>query len=153
MLYEKSQQLKVNTLSKVFDKVLNKPQDYLSCFAMILRGYTGTFDTCQTESSIHYNHLIWCFGSFFHFPNSNVPDNKCHKQKRHMLFFRCIKVVTIVLACVYAIACLKWRRLGITVILFLDCSVKNKMTKCPKNLTKCPILGPLWFKCKQNCTF
>ena len=33
------------------------------------------------------------FLTFLHFLDSNVPDNKCHKQKWCMLFFTCIKLV------------------------------------------------------------
>ena len=32
------------------------------------------------------------FLSFFHFLHPNVPDNKCHKQKWHVLFFTHIKL-------------------------------------------------------------
>ena len=39
-----------------------------------------------------------------------VLDNKCHKQKWRVLFFTCIKLVARVLACVSAIARIKWRR-------------------------------------------
>ena len=37
---------------------------------------------------------------FFHLLYSNVPDNKCHKQKWFILFFTHIKLVTPVPACV-----------------------------------------------------
>ena len=53
--------------------------------------------------------LFFC--SFFHFLCSNVPDKKCHKQKRRVLFFTRIKLVAHVLACTRAIARIKWRRL------------------------------------------
>ena len=42
---------------------------------------------------------------------SNVPDIKCHKQKRHVLFFTHIKLVAHVPACAPAITYIKWRRL------------------------------------------
>ena len=51
------------------------------------------------------------FLSFFHFLHSYVPDNKCHKQKWHVIFFTCIKLVASVLACARAIASIKWIRL------------------------------------------
>ena len=38
------------------------------------------------------NYSVWCFWSFFHFLNSNVPDKMCHKQKWHVLFFSRIKL-------------------------------------------------------------
>ena len=41
------------------------------------------------------NLMFLFFLSFFHF---NVSDNKCHKHKRHMLFFTRIKLVALVLA-------------------------------------------------------
>ena len=59
------------------------------------------------------NYSIWCFCSLFHFFHSNVPDNKCHRQKWHVLFFTCIKLVACVLACACAITHIKWRRLYI----------------------------------------
>ena len=49
--------------------------------------------------------------SFFPFLYSNVPDNKCHKQKWHVLTFTLIKLVAYVLACARAIARIKWIRL------------------------------------------
>ena len=48
---------------------------------------------------------------FFHFPHSNVPNNKCHKQKWRVLFFTRIRLVACVLACARAIARIKWIRL------------------------------------------
>ena len=33
------------------------------------------------------NYSIWCFWSSYYFLSSNVPANKCHKQKWCMLFF------------------------------------------------------------------
>ena len=48
---------------------------------------------------------------FFHFLCFNVSDNKCHKQKWRALFFTCIKLVVCVLACVDAIAPIRWSKL------------------------------------------
>ena len=42
---------------------------------------------------------------------SNVPDNKCHRQKWCVLFFTCFKLVVRMLACVHAIARIMRRRL------------------------------------------
>ena len=52
-----------------------------------------------------------CLCSFFHFFLSNVPDNQCHEQKWCMLLFKRIKPVVWVLACVHAIARIKWLRM------------------------------------------
>ena len=43
---------------------------------------------------------------FFHFLCVNVPENKCHKQKWHVQFFTCIKLVAHVLAFAHAITCI-----------------------------------------------
>ena len=51
------------------------------------------------------------FCSFFHFIHSIVQDNKFHKQKWHMLFFTCIKLMMLVVVCVHAIAHIKSIRL------------------------------------------
>ena len=37
----------------MFDMVLNKALDYLSCFDVVLRGISGLFDICQTDYSIY----------------------------------------------------------------------------------------------------
>ena len=34
------------------DRVLNMPQDYLSCLAVVLREIHGTTNICQTDCSI-----------------------------------------------------------------------------------------------------
>ena len=49
---------------------------------------------------------------FFDFLCSNVPDNRCHKQKWRVLFFTRIKLVARMLACARVIARIKWRTLG-----------------------------------------
>ena len=36
----------------MFDRVLNMTLDYLSCFAVVLRGIIGKVDICQTDYSI-----------------------------------------------------------------------------------------------------
>ena len=46
-----------------------------------------------------------------HFLHSNVPVNKCHKQKWCVLFFTRIKLVAPVPACAHLIARIKWIRL------------------------------------------
>ena len=95
----------------------------------------GTFDICHTvkvflscRSHIWNNNIQaskrltkvkekWSaiqfdvFLSFFHFLHSDVPDNKYHKQKGHVLFSAHIKLVVHVLMCVHVIACIKWRSL------------------------------------------
>ena len=57
------------------------------------------------------NYYIWCFCSFFHFLLSDVPDNKCYKQKWRMLFFTLIKSMARVVVCAHTIACIKYKRL------------------------------------------
>ena len=59
------------------------------------------FDICQTDYSIHYNNLIWCFWTLFHFRHSNVAENKCRKQNWCMLFFTCIKLVVCICDCTH----------------------------------------------------
>ena len=90
----------------MFHRVLNKLLDYLSCMRM--------FDMCQTDYSIHCNHLMWYFLSFFHFLHSSVPENKCHKAVLACAFFTRIKLVLSVLECKRPIACIKWRRVGVS---------------------------------------
>ena len=55
--------------------------------------------------------MFFIFLSFFH---SNVPDNKCHKQKWRVIFSARIKLVARVLACARAIVRIKWR--GLTLV-------------------------------------
>ena len=50
---------------------------------------------------------------FFDFLQSNVPDNKCHKQKWHVLFLTHIKLVAGLLTCTRVIAHIKWIRLAL----------------------------------------
>ena len=37
----------------MFDRVLIMPLDYLSCFAVVLRGIHGKVDICQTDYIIY----------------------------------------------------------------------------------------------------
>ena len=75
------------------------------------------------------------FWSFFHFLHSNAPDNKCDKQKCHVLFFTCIKLLTRVLACAHAIAFIKWKRLLYIAIHFTDkCIFYVKILLWKKNI-------------------
>ena len=57
-----------------------------------------------------------------------VSDNKCHKQKWRVLFFTCIKLVACVLACVSAIARIKWKR--VTYLLMI-CQKSKSMVSPP----------------------
>ena len=52
---------------------------------------------------------------FFHCFHSNVPENKCHKQKLRVLIFTRIKLVARLLVCARAIARIKWRRLQLDI--------------------------------------
>ena len=52
-----------------------------------IHGYT-TFKLKKCWQRLKENdHLFNSLFSFFHFLHSNIPDNKCHKQKWRMLFF------------------------------------------------------------------
>ena len=73
------------------------------------------------------NYSIWYFLSFFfYFLHSNVLDNKCHKQKWHVLFFTCIKLVASVLICALVTAHIKWIRLFLLVLWF---NITHTITK------------------------
>ena len=133
--------------------------DYLSCFGVVFIRDTGEHViyaklimvfilnlafSSYSDSYRNYNiqangsstkikekWSTWCFWSFYHFFCSNVPANKCHKQKWCMLFFTCIKLVVSVLVCVHAITCIKWRILMTTSILswikFYKISIKIRI--------------------------
>ena len=92
----------------MFDKVLNMPLDYLSCFAIVPREIHRNVDICQTDYSIHSKLEFFLYSEvingsttftlmkgqrlkkndqlfnlmflFFHFLHSNVPGNKCHRM-------------------------------------------------------------------------
>ena len=59
---------------------------------------------------------------------SSVPDNKCHKQKWHVLFYTRIKLVARVLACARAIAQIKRRRLLSVVVVTHQNIIFNSIT-------------------------
>ena len=128
---------KINGFSTIF-RVLNMPLDYLSCFAVVLRGILGNFDICETDYSIHsklqnfplfwshtwkYSNQVnerltkakekWSIIQFDVFVLSfslfECPS-KCHTQKRCVLVFTRIRRVARVL-CAPAIARIKCRRL------------------------------------------
>ena len=50
----------------MFDRVLNMPLDYLSCFAMILRGIHRKVDICQTDYSIVSKLRIFPYSKVIH---------------------------------------------------------------------------------------
>ena len=50
----------------MFDRVLNMPLEYLSCFAMVLRGIHDKIDICQTDHSIHSKLRIFSYSEIFH---------------------------------------------------------------------------------------
>ena len=91
---------------------------------------------------------IWCFCSFIFFiPMSQIII--CHKQKWHVLFFMCVKLMVHVLMHVHAIACIKWVRLTNLWTLFLktekfsifynedlSCSFQLRSMKKKKNFWK-----------------
>ena len=95
---------------------------------MVLRWILGKVDICQTDYSIHSKLRIVHYSEAirestrkminyystminFHFPRADVPDNTYHEQKWRALFFTRIKLVARVLACVRAIARIKWKGL------------------------------------------
>ena len=99
----------LKTSYQIYDRVLNKSLDYLSCFAIVPRGiHENIWYTPNWLYSIHCNNLIWCFWSFFNFLHFNLQDNNCHKWKCHMLFFTLIKLLVSVLVSAHAIAHIKW---------------------------------------------
>ena len=85
------------------NKLLDKLVDYLSCMRM--------FDICQTDYSIHCNHLI----SYFFYLSFILwipvyQKISVIKQCWHVLFFAPTRLVLSVLECNRPIACIKWRR-------------------------------------------
>ena len=60
-------------------------------FLEVIHGST-TFKLIKGYQRLKKNDTIqfWCFWSSFHFLHSNVPDNKCHKEK----CIACIEVST-----------------------------------------------------------
>ena len=72
------------------------------------------------------NYSIWCFCSFFCFLHFSVLDNKCHKQKWHMLFLAHMKLVVV---CAHAITHINWRRLNSMVKSKADAKTKKSRTE------------------------
>ena len=84
---------------------------------------------------------------FFHFLCFNIPDNNCHKQKWHVFFLTCIRLVVRVLTCAHAITHMKWMRLQIGYV-----SNRKMERKCPNWLVKKLIeitLEPIKQTCKN----
>ena len=55
------------TLHLMFDRVLNKPLDYSSCFAeVVLRWIYGKVDICQTDYSVHSKLRIFRYSEVMH---------------------------------------------------------------------------------------
>ena len=77
-----------------------------SLYSEVIHG-SATFKLTKGLRKV-INYSIWCFWSFFCFLHSNIPDNKCYKQKWHVLFFKHIKLLASVLACVRVVARIKW---------------------------------------------
>ena len=50
----------------MFDRVLYMPLDYLSCFAMVLRGIHRKVDICQTDPCIHSELRILPYSEVIH---------------------------------------------------------------------------------------
>ena len=66
----------------------------------------------KLKNKLNFIILLNVMFLFFHLLLSNIPDNNCHKQKWRVLFLTRIKLVARVLACAFAISCIKWRRLN-----------------------------------------
>ena len=89
--------------------------------------YMVNIQANKSITKIKENYSIWCFWSLLNLFHSNVPANKCHRQKWCVLFFTRIKLVACVLACVHAITRIKWRRL-----LLPERLIKNPSSYCKK---------------------
>ena len=50
----------------MFNRVLNMPLDYLSCFSVVLRGIHGKVDICQNDYSIHSKLRIFPYSEVIH---------------------------------------------------------------------------------------
>ena len=61
----------------MYDRVLNTPVDYLSCFAVVLKGIHSNVDKCQTDYSIPSKSTI--------FPLLWSQKWKCNNQANHGL--------------------------------------------------------------------
>ena len=55
-----------DTPSYMFNRVLNMPLDYLSYFAIVLRGIHRKVDICQSNYSIHFKLIIFPYSEFIH---------------------------------------------------------------------------------------
>ena len=78
-------------------------------YSEIIHGSTTLKLMKGQQQRLKNNHqplnLMFLFFLSFSSFQSNVPENKCHKQKWHMLFFTRIKLVAHVLACVCTCNC------------------------------------------------
>ena len=111
----------------MFDRALNMPLDYLSCFGMVLRGIMefilnlafSPYSDSYRKYNIQVNGSLTKIKEKLSTIQFDVFDlsiifsipNKCHKQKRCMLFFTHIKLVARVLVCACVTTCIKWGRL------------------------------------------
>ena len=50
----------------MLDRILNMPLDYLTYFAVVLRGIHGKVDICQTDYSIHSKLRIFAYSEVIH---------------------------------------------------------------------------------------
>ena len=100
----------------MFGRVLKMPLDYLSCFTIVLRGITNWLSySLQTKNFP----LFWSHGSTIKFDVFVVSlmvfvllSQTVNVINRNgMLFFKCIILLALVLACARAIAHIKRRRL------------------------------------------
>ena len=109
----------------MFLRLLHMPLDYLSCFAVVLRGTHRKYDICKTHCGIHTKLNIFSYSEvkhgnitfklkkgqllnliifFFFFLLQAVS---AIKRKWRVLFFTRLKLVACVLACGHVIACIK----------------------------------------------
>ena len=73
-----------NFPSQVFDRVLNMPVDYLSCFAVILRGMHKKVDICQIDYSIHSKLRIFSYSEVIH-GNTTFKLTKGQQRLKKMI--------------------------------------------------------------------
>ena len=71
----------------MMDMVLNMPLDYLSCFAVVLRGIHGKFETCQTDYSIHSKLIIFPYSEVIHGSTTFKPTKGQQRLKKNDQLF------------------------------------------------------------------
>ena len=67
----------------MLDRVLNMPQDYLSCFVVVLRGIHRKVDICQTYYSIHSKLRIFPCSEVIHGSTTFKPTKGSQRLKKN----------------------------------------------------------------------